>query len=115
MKNQKVFLTKKEDLRFEKYRNFDTGKAKIALIVTDKQSTPMEAGVFRFNTSFDYTLEADEVIFVLKGCFVITHEGKEYKAYEGNYIFLKKGTKANWGCNGEVEYFYVAYPIYDVE
>lgn len=115
MRNQEIFLMKKEDLKFEKYGNFDTKKASIALIVTDKQNTPMEAGVFRFNKSFDYTLEADEVIFVLKGCFVITHEGKEYKAYEGNYIFLKKGTKANWGCNGEVEYFYVAYPIYDVE
>jgi ethanolamine utilization protein EutQ len=115
VESQKVFLTKKEDIKYEKYRNFDTDKAAIALIVTDNQNTPMEAGIFNFNTSFDYTVEADEVIYVLKGCLVISHEEKEYKAYRGDYIFLKKGTRAYWRCEGETEYFYATYPIYDIE
>ena len=114
LENQRVFLTKQEDIKFVKYRNFNIDTAAIALIVTDKQKTPMEAGIFKFNVSFDYTVEADEVIYVLKGCLVIVHKEKEYKAYKGDYIFLKKGTQANWGCEGETEYFYATYPIYDV-
>ncbi len=86
LENQRVFLTNKEDIKFVKYRNFDVDTAAIALIVTDKQKTPMEAGIFKFNVGFDYTVEADEVIYVLKGCLVIIHEEKEYKAYKGDYI-----------------------------
>lgn len=115
MENQKVFVVKKEDVRFKKYHDFDAEKAKVALIVTDKQNTPMEAGVFKFNVSFDYSIKADEVIFVLRGCLIITHQGKEYKACEGDYMFLRKGTEANWSCSGETQYFYAAYPVYDVK
>lgn len=115
MRNQEVFLKKKKDIKFEKYSNFESDKASIALVVTDKQNTPMEAGIFKFNTSFDYILEADEVIFVLKGCLIITHKEKKHNVCEGDYIFLRKGAKANWSCNEEVEYFYATYPIYDIK
>ena len=111
MTGKDIFVIKKDELKFEKYHNFDRDKAKIALIVTGKDNTLMEAGIFKFNTSFDYTLEADEIIQVMNGCLVITYDEKQFEAYPGDYMFLKKGAVVNWGCRGETTYFYATYPI----
>ena len=112
MSDRNVFVVKKNDLKFEKYQDFDSDKAEIALVVTAEDNTLMEAGIFRFDTSFDYTLEADEIILVTSGCLVITRNEKQFEAYPGDYMFLKKGTTVNWGCRGETTYFYATYPIY---
>lgn len=113
MGDRRIFVTKQEDLAFERYRDFGRDKAEIALIVSHEDNTLMEAGVFTFDASFDYTLEADEVILVMSGCLVITHEGREHAARPGDYMFLKKGLAVNWGCRGKTTYFYATYPIGD--
>lgn len=111
MDDKNLFVVKKENIQFENYGDFDREKAEIALIVSNKDNTLMEAGIFVFDTSFDYTLEADEIILVTEGCLVITYHEKQYEAGPGDYMFLKKGLSVNWGCRGKTAYFYATYPI----
>ena len=113
MGGREIFVVKKEDVRFESYRDFSRDEAEIALVVSNKDGTLMESGVFTFDTSFDYTLEADEIILVTSGCLVISCAGKEYAAGPGDYMFLKKGLEAHWGCRGKTTYFYATYPVGD--
>lgn len=111
MSDRELFVVKKEDIQFESYHDYDKKEAEIALIVSNKDKTLMEAGIFVFDTSFDYTLEADEVILVTEGCLVITYQEKRYQAYPGDYMFLKKGLHVNWDCCGKTTCFYATYPI----
>lgn len=109
--DRNVFVVKKEDVKFGPYHDFPRDKAEIALIVTSRDKTLMEAGIFKFNMAFDYVLEADEVIMVISGCLVISCHGKKFEAGPGDYMFLKKDTAVNWGCRGETAYFYATYPV----
>lgn len=111
MGDKNIFVVKKDKLNFESYHNFERNKAEIAIITSNTNNTLLESGVFTFDTSFEYTLEADEIILVLSGCLVITFQGEEYKAYPGDYMFLKKDISVTWGCYGKTSYFYATSPI----
>ena len=90
------------------------GAANVGLtdVVTGKDRSPMTAGFMSWARadSFPWTLDYDEMDYVLEGVLQIGIDGRVVEGKPGDVIYLPKGSKVLFGTPSRTKIFYVTYP-----
>ena len=68
----------------------------------------------RFNgdedTTFDWTLEYDEIDYIISGQLDILIDGRKISATAGEIILIPKSSKIQFSVTGDARFVYVTYP-----
>lgn len=100
--------------RTVKLETFETGDSSTNVAyreVVSKNDSQMSAGFLTIEkSSFDWELCYEEIDIILEGCLSITIDGETYHAYQGDVLFVPKGSKVTWSSPEYVKLFYVTYP-----
>jgi len=94
---------------------FDTGKAgdKVLLkdCVTLKESPRLGFGVMEMeHTAFKWTLNYDEVDYVIEGTLEILIDGRKVVGNKGDAIMIPKGSTIQFSAPDFARFLYVVYP-----
>lgn len=94
---------------------FDTGKpgTKVFLsdIMTLTESPRLMAGLMEMDhTSFEWTLEYDEVDYIIEGVLEIRIGEATVRGEQGDIIFIPKGSSISFVSPGKSRFLYVTYP-----
>ena len=94
---------------------FDTGKegdnVLLKDIVTLQESPRLGCGVMEMTaTTFDWTLNYDEVDVVMEGSLSVIVNGCTVTAEKGEVIFIPKNTKIQFSVPEHARFIYVTYP-----
>jgi len=94
---------------------FDTGKPgdKVFLkdLVSLEESKRLGLGIMEMdNSSFDWTLNYDEVDYIIEGRLDIIINGRKSSADAGEIIFIPKGSSITFSAPGFTRFMYVVYP-----
>lgn len=94
---------------------FDTGKAGDKVFLTDlfslKESPRLGAGIMEMeDTTFDWTLNYDEVDYVIEGTLEIIIDGRKIVGNKGDVILIPKNTKIQFSTPNFCRFMYVVYP-----
>lgn len=81
-------------------------------VVTAKDRSPMTAGFMAWGKadSFPWTLDYDEVDYVVEGVLHLTIDGRVLEGKPGDVLYVPKGSKVVFGTPSRVRVFYVTYP-----
>ena len=93
----------------------DTGNPKDAVYTKDlftlEESPRLGCGMMEMKeTTFDWTLNYDEVDYVIEGTLDIIIDGRKISASEGELIFIPKGSKIQFSVKDWARFIYVTYP-----
>ena len=61
-------------------------------------------------TTFDWTLNYDEIDYVIEGTLDILIEGRKITASEGELILIPKGSSIKFSVPNYARFIYVTYP-----
>ncbi len=94
---------------------FDTGKAGDKVFLTDifslDESPRLGAGIMEMeNTTFEWTLNYDEVDYVIEGTLEIIIDGRKVVGNKGDVILIPKNTKIQFSTPNFCRFMYVVYP-----
>lgn len=94
---------------------FDTGKpgTKVFLsdIMTLEESPRLMAGIMEMDaSSFPWTLEYDEVDYIIDGVLEIKINDSVVRGEAGDIIFIPKGSSISFVSPGKSRFLYVTYP-----
>lgn len=94
---------------------FDTGKKGDKVWLTDlyslDESPRLGAGIMEMDTTtFDWTLNYDEVDYVIEGTLEIIVDGRRTIGNAGDVILIPKGSKIKFSSPGFCRFMYVVYP-----
>lgn len=93
----------------------DTGKAGDVVYTHDlfslAESPRLGAGVMEMrSTTFDWTLQYDEIDYVIEGSLSVICGGKTVTAGPGQLILIPKGSKIQFSVPDHARFLYVTYP-----
>ena len=94
---------------------FDTGKPGDKVLLTDllslEESPRLGLGVMEMDkSSFDWTLNYDEVDYVIEGRLEVLIDGRTVAADKGEIIFIPKGSSITFSAPDFARFIYVVYP-----
>jgi ethanolamine utilization protein EutQ len=94
---------------------FNTGKPgdKVFLkdLATLQESPRLGFGVMEMDhSSFDWTLNYDEVDYIIEGRLEILKDGRTIAADKGEVIFIPKGSSITFSAPGFTRFIYSVYP-----
>lgn len=95
--------------------HFDTGKPGDVVKLTDlfslSESPRLGAGVMELDhTTFDWTLNYDEVDYIIEGTLEIIIDGRKVVGKAGDVILIPKGSKIQFSTPDFTRFLYVVYP-----
>ena len=98
-----------------KCENFDTGKPGDRVYLKDMlaldENRNLACGFMEMEESeFDWTLNYDEVDYVIEGTLEIKTEGRKVTGNAGDVIMIPKGSSISFSAPSHVKFFYVTYP-----
>ena len=62
------------------------------------------------DTTFDWTLEYDEVDYIISGQLDVVIDGRTLSAKAGEIIFIPKSSSIKFSVTGDARFIYVTYP-----
>ena len=95
---------------------FDIGAANkdVSLldVVTLEESPNLGVGVMELKngTEFPWTLNYDEVEYIIDGTIVLKSEAGDVTAHAGDMTFIPKGTSIHFSTPDHVRFIYISYP-----
>ena len=94
---------------------FDTGKPGDKVFLTDvlslDESERLGCGIMEMEeTAFDWTLNYDEIDYVIDGTLEIVIDGKTVTGNRGDILFIPKGSKIQFSAPNFARFMYVVYP-----
>lgn len=94
---------------------FDTGKPGDKVFLTDvlslDESERLGCGIMEMEeTAFDWTLNYDEIDYVIDGTLEIVVDGKTVTGNRGDILFIPKGSKIQFSAPNFARFMYVVYP-----
>jgi ethanolamine utilization protein EutQ len=94
---------------------FNTGKPGDKVFLKDlaslEESPRLGFGVMEMDhSSFDWTLNYDEVDYIIEGRLEIIKDGRTIAADQGEVILIPKGSSITFSSPGFVRFMYVVYP-----
>lgn len=94
---------------------FDTGKPGDKVFLTDvlslDESERLGCGIMEMEeTAFDWTLNYDEIDYVIDGTLEIIIDGRTITGNRGDIIFIPKGSKIQFSVPNFARFMYVVYP-----
>ena len=98
-----------------KCKPFDTGNPADKVFITDildlEESPRLGCGMMEIHqTTFDWTLEYDEVDYIVEGTLKIIIDGREVVGRVGDVIFIPKGSTIQFSAPDFARFMFVAYP-----
>ena len=81
-------------------------------VVTGKDRSPMTAGFMAWSRadSFPWTLDYDELDYVLEGVLQLEIDGRVLEGRPGDVLYIPRGSKVVFGTPSRTKIFYVTYP-----
>ena len=98
-----------------KPERFDTGNPNDKVFLTDvftiEESGRLSCGVMEMEEStFDWTLNYDEIDYVIDGTLEIIVDGRKVTGNKGDAILIPKGSKIKFSAPDFARFLYVIYP-----
>lgn len=98
-----------------KCEKFDTGKPGDQVYLTDiltlEESPRLGCGFMEMKeTTFDWTLQYDEVDYIIEGTLEIIVDGNKVVGNQGDVIMIPKGTSIQFSVPNYAKFLYVTYP-----
>ncbi len=96
-------------------QKFDTGKPGDHVYLVDlfdlDESPRLGAGIMEMKESaFDWTLNYDEVDYIIEGTLEIIIDGRKVIGHAGDIILIPKGSTIQFSSPGFSRFMYVVYP-----
>lgn len=93
----------------------DTGKPSDVVyckdLVTLEESPRLGCGLMVMkDTTFDWTLEYDEVDYIIEGTLSVLIDGRRISAGPGEVLFIPKSSRIQFSVEGDARFLYVTYP-----
>ena len=80
-------------------------------VFTLEESPRLGCGIMEMtDTTFDWTLQYDEIDYVIEGTLSINCNGTTTTAHAGELILIPKGSKIQFSVTGFSRFLYVTYP-----
>lgn len=94
---------------------FDTGKAGDKVYLKDvlslEESPRLGCGMMELDdTTFEWTLEYDEVDYIVEGILDIIIDGSTIRGEAGDIIFIPRGSHIQFSTPNKTRFMYVTYP-----
>ena len=94
---------------------FDTGKPGDKVLLSDlvslEESPRLGLGLMEMDhSSFDWTLNYDEVDYIIEGRLEVLINGRKVAADKGEIIFVPKGSSITFSAPDFARFIYVVYP-----
>ena len=88
------------------------GEAEVRTVIGAGLSDTLGAGLARFrDTSFEWNLDYDEVLYVLDGEVEIEHHGGTARGARGDVLLVPRGSRVTYHFRGECIVFFATYPV----
>lgn len=102
-------------VKVDESNRLDTGNASDVVYTKDlftlEESPRLGCGIMEMtDTTFDWTLNYDEVDYVIEGKLDIIIDGRKVSAGPGELILIPKGSKIQFSVEGYARFIYVTYP-----
>ena len=93
----------------------DTGKAGDVVYCKDlfslSESPRLGCGLMVMkDTTFDWTLEYDEIDYIIEGRLDVLIDGRKVSAGPGEVLLIPKSSRIQFSVTGEARFLYVTYP-----
>lgn len=110
-----VISIKLDTVKVCEENRLDTGKAGDIVytkdVLTLDESPRLGAGIMEMKqTTFDWTLNYDEIDYVIEGRLEIIINGQKVSAEKGEMILIPKGSKIQFSVPEYARFLYVTYP-----
>ncbi|MEG0254165.1 MAG: cupin domain-containing protein [Vagococcus sp.] len=80
-------------------------------LVTLEESPRLGCGLMVMkDTTFDWTLEYDEVDYIIEGTLTVIVDGRRISAGPGEILFIPKSSSIQFSVEGDARFVYVTYP-----
>lgn len=110
-----VISVKLPTVRVDESNRLDTGNSNDIVYTKDlftlEESRRLGCGVMEMKeTTFDWTLNYDEIDYVIEGHLDIVVDGRLVSADAGELILIPKGSKIKFSVPNYARFIYVTYP-----
>lgn len=110
-----IIKVKVPAVKVEPSDRLDTGKGTDQVYTHDlftlRESPRLGCGIMEMEkTTFDWTLNYDEIDYVIEGSLTIIANGKSVTAGPGEIILIPKGSKIQFSVLQSARFLYVTYP-----
>lgn len=102
-------------IKVDESNRLDTGNKNDVVYTKDlftlEESPRLGCGIMEMKeTTFDWTLNYDEIDYVIEGTLDILIEGRKITASEGELILIPKGSSIKFSVTNYARFIYVTYP-----
>lgn len=102
-------------IKVDEGNRLDTGNKNDVVYTKDlftlEESPRLGCGIMEMKeTTFDWTLNYDEIDYVIEGTLDILIEGRKITASEGELILIPKGSSIKFSVTNYARFIYVTYP-----
>ena len=102
-------------VKVDESNRLDTGNPRDVVYTKDlftlEESPRLGAGIMEMKeTTFDWTLNYDEIDYVIEGHLDIIIDGRKVSADAGEMILIPKGSKIQFSVPNYARFIYVTYP-----
>ena len=102
-------------VKVDESNRLDTGNAKDVVYTKDlftvEESPRLGCGMMEMKeTTFDWTLNYDEIDYVIEGHLDVIIDGRKISADAGEIIFIPKGSSIQFSVPDYSRFLYVTYP-----
>lgn len=110
-----VAAIKLQAVAVDESNRLDTGKSGDIVytkdLLTVQESPRLGCGLMEMKeTTFDWTLNYDEIDYVIEGVLEIIIEGRKVRAGAGEVIFIPKNSRIQFSVPSYARFLYVTYP-----
>lgn len=102
-------------IRVSESDRMDTGKAGDIVYTKDlfdlEESPRLGCGIMEMDhTTFDWTLNYDEIDYIIEGTLSIIKNGKKVTAGPGEIILIPRGSSIQFQAKEQARFLYITYP-----
>lgn len=110
-----IIHVKVPDIQVDESNRLDTGNSSHKVYTKDlfslEESKRLGCGIMEMtDTTFDWSLNYDEIDYVIKGSLSIISGGKTVTAAPGEIILIPKGSNIQFSVQGYARFLYATYP-----
>ncbi|NFV11458.1 DUF861 domain-containing protein [Clostridium sporogenes] len=110
-----ITSVKLNTVRVDESNRLDTGNSNDVVYTKDlfdlEESPRLGCGIMEMKeTTFDWTLNYDEIDYVIEGHLDIIIDGRKVSADAGELILIPKGSKIQFSVPNYARFIYITYP-----
>ncbi|HEY3367922.1 MAG TPA: cupin domain-containing protein [Symbiobacteriaceae bacterium] len=108
---REVILVRGTETGLQKFEPVPGVNARLTDLVNADHGASMAVGLMEVREcTFDWTLNYEEIEYVLEGTLDIIADGKTIRGYKGDAIYIPKGTHIQFSSPDRALFLYCTYP-----